>query len=82
MFKLGDWLEMLKYGVDGVVIDIGLIMVKVCNWDNIIIIIFIWLLVFDLFKNWSGMFVFGGCWIKCSINIDVISIYFLDDDEK
>lgn len=60
MLKLGDWLEMLKYGVDGVVIDIGLIIVKVCNWDNIIIIIFIWFLVFDFFKNWSGMLVFGG----------------------
>lgn len=60
MLKLGDWLEMLKYGVDGVVIDIGLIIVKVRNWDNIIIIIFIWFLVFDFFKNWSGMLVFGG----------------------
>lgn len=81
MLKLGDWLEMSKYGADGAVIDIGLIIVKVRNWDNIIIIIFIWFLVFDFFKNWSGMLVFGGRRIKRSISIDVISIRFFDEDE-
>lgn len=29
MFLVGDWLEMFKYGVDGFVIDISLIIVKV-----------------------------------------------------
>ncbi|MCD5881571.1 mechanosensitive ion channel family protein, partial [Klebsiella pneumoniae] len=33
MLKLGDWLEMPKYGADGAVIDIGLTTVKVRNWD-------------------------------------------------
>lgn len=36
MLKLGDWLEMPKYGADGAVIDIGLTTVKVRNWDNTI----------------------------------------------
>ncbi len=31
MLKLGDWLEMPKYGADGAVIDIGLTTVKVRN---------------------------------------------------
>lgn len=45
MLKLGDWLEMPKYGADGAVIDIGLTTVKVRNWDNTITTIPTWSLV-------------------------------------
>lgn len=82
MLKLGDWLEMPKYGADGAVIDIGLTTVKVRNWDNTITTIPTWSLVSDSFKNWSGMSASGGRRIKHSINIDATSIHFLDDDEK
>ncbi|ECD4565614.1 mechanosensitive ion channel [Salmonella enterica subsp. enterica] len=82
MLKLGDWLEMPKYGADGAVIDIGLTTVKVRNWDNTITTIPTWSLVSDSFKNWSGMSASGGRRIKRSINIDTTSIHFLDDDEK
>ncbi|EDW4488239.1 mechanosensitive ion channel family protein [Salmonella enterica subsp. enterica] len=82
MLKLGDWLEMPKYGADGAVIDIGLTTVKVRNWDNTITTIPTWSLVSDSFKNWSGMSTSGGRRIKRSINIDATSIHFLDDDEK
>ncbi|EGM2873615.1 mechanosensitive ion channel family protein [Salmonella enterica subsp. enterica serovar Infantis] len=82
MLKLGDWLEMPKYGADGAVIDIGLTTVKVRNWDNTITTIPTWSLVSDSFKNWSGMSSSGGRRIKRSINIDATSIHFLDDDEK
>ncbi|EHC61646.1 uncharacterized protein YbdG [Salmonella enterica subsp. enterica serovar Inverness str. R8-3668] len=60
MLKLGDWLEMPKYGADGAVIDIGLTTVKVRNWDNTITTIPTWSLVSDSFKNWSGMSASGG----------------------
>ncbi|EEA2356293.1 mechanosensitive ion channel [Salmonella enterica] len=82
MLKLGDWLEMPKYGADGAVIDIGLTTVKVRNWDNTITTIPTWSLVSDSFKNWSGMSASGGRRIKRNINIDATSIHFLDDDEK
>ncbi|EAV3539511.1 mechanosensitive ion channel family protein [Salmonella enterica] len=82
MLKLGDWLEMPKYGADGAVIDIGLTTVKVRNWDNTITTIPTWSLVSDSFKNWSGMSASGGRRIKRSINIGATSIHFLDDDEK
>lgn len=82
MLKLGDWLEMPKYGADGAVIDIGLTTVKVRNWDNTITTIPTWSLVSDSFKNWSGMSASGGRRIKRSINIYATSIHFLDDDEK
>lgn len=51
MLKLGDWLEMPKYGADGAVIDIGLTTVKVRNWDNTITTIPTWSLVSDSFKK-------------------------------
>ncbi|HCU0890508.1 TPA: mechanosensitive ion channel family protein [Raoultella ornithinolytica] len=82
MLKLGDWLEMPKYGVDGAVIDIGLTTVKVRNWDNTITTIPTWSLVSDSFKNWSGMSASGGRRIKRSLNIDTTSIHFLDEREQ
>ncbi|EOV8179010.1 mechanosensitive ion channel family protein [Raoultella planticola] len=82
MLKLGDWLEMPKYGADGAVIDIGLTTVKVRNWDNTITTIPTWSLVSDSFKNWSGMSASGGRRIKRSLNIDTTSIHFLDEQEQ
>ena len=82
MLKLGDWLEMPKYGADGAVTDIGLTTVKVRNWDNTITTIPTWSLVSDSFKNWSGMSASGGRRIKRSINIDTTSIHFLDEEEQ
>lgn len=81
MLKLGDWLEMPKYGADGAVIDIGLTTVKVQNWDNTITTIPTYALVSDAFKNWSGMSASGGRRIKRCINIDTTSIRFLSDAE-
>ncbi|HEX4501498.1 MAG TPA: mechanosensitive ion channel family protein [Scandinavium sp.] len=82
MLRLGDWLEMPKYGADGAVTDIGLTTVKVRNWDNTITTIPTWSLVSDSFKNWSGMSASGGRRIKRSINIDTTSIHFLDEHEQ
>jgi len=82
MLKLGDWLEMPKYGADGAVTDIGLTTVKVQNWDKTITTIPTWSLVSDSFKNWSGMSASGGRRIKRSINIDTTSIHFLNDEEQ
>ena len=82
MLKLGDWLEMPKYGADGAVTDIGLTTVKVRNWDNTITTIPTWSLVSDSFKNWSGMSASGGRRIKRSINVDTTSVHFLDEQEQ
>ncbi|MTD39936.1 mechanosensitive ion channel [Erwinia sp. CPCC 100877] len=82
MLKLGDWLEMTKYGADGAVIDIGLTTVKVQNWDNTITTIPTYSLVSDAFKNWSGMSQSGGRRIKRSFNIDTTSVHFLSQEEQ
>lgn len=82
MLKLGDWLEMPKYGADGGVIDIGLTTVKVKNWDNTITTIPTYALISDSFKNWRSMSESGGRRIKRSINIDTTSIHFLSEEEE
>ncbi len=82
MLRIGDWLEMTKYGADGSVIDIGLTTVKVQNWDNTITTIPTYSLVSDAFKNWSGMSQSGGRRIKRSFNIDTTSVHFLSPEEE
>jgi len=74
MIRIGDWIEMPKYGVDGDVIDISLHTVKVQNWDKTISSIPAYHLISDSFKNWRGMAEAGGRRIKRAVNIDMNSI--------
>lgn len=80
MVRLGDWIEMPKYGADGEIIDISLNTVKVQNWDKTITTIPSYALVSDSFKNWRGMQLSGGRRIKRSVFIDASSITFCTDD--
>ena len=82
MLKIGDWLEMPKYGADGAVTDIGLTTVKVRNWDNTITTIPTYALISDSFKNWRSMSESGGRRIKRSLNIDTGSVHFLSEEEQ
>ncbi|WP_418180920.1 mechanosensitive ion channel family protein [Aliarcobacter lanthieri] len=81
MVQVGDWIEMPKYGADGDIIDIGLNVVKVRNFDKTITTIPTYALVSDSFKNWQGMREAGGRRIKRAIKIDINSIKFLNDDD-
>ncbi|MCR8645984.1 mechanosensitive ion channel family protein [Paenibacillus sp. N1-5-1-14] len=76
MVRVGDWIEMPKYGADGDIIDISLNTVKVQNWDKTITTIPTYALISDSFKNWRGMQKSGGRRIKRSINVDISSITF------
>lgn len=80
MVRLGDWIEMPKYGADGEIIDISLNTVKVQNWDKTITTIPSYALVSDSFKNWRGMQLSGGRRIKRSVFIDASSITFCTDE--
>ncbi|MGG1515004.1 mechanosensitive ion channel domain-containing protein [Paenibacillus oryzisoli] len=80
MVRVGDWIEMPKYGADGDVIDISLNTVKVQNWDKTITTIPSYTLISDSFKNWRGMQTSGGRRIKRSIFIDTSSICFCTED--
>ncbi len=81
MLKVGDWLEMPRYGADGDVIDINLTTVKVQNWDRTITTVPTYALISDSFKNWRGMLESGGRRIMRNIQIDLSSVHFLTSDE-
>ncbi|MDA3900813.1 MAG: mechanosensitive ion channel [Spirochaetes bacterium] len=80
MVRVGDWIEMPRYGADGDVIDISLNTVKVQNFDRTITTIPTYALVSDSFKNWRGMQEAGGRRMMRAINIDIASIKFCDSE--
>ena len=78
MLGEGDWISMPSYGADGDVKEITLTTVKVGNWDNTITTIPTYALISESFKNWRGMQESGGRRIKRTINLDLSSIKFCD----
>ncbi|WP_167392945.1 mechanosensitive ion channel family protein [Prosthecochloris marina] len=80
LVKVGDWIEMPKYGVDGDVIDISLVTVSVQNWDKTISTIPAYALISEGFKNWRGMDESGGRRITRSVFIDMKSVRFCDEN--
>ncbi|MEK5080435.1 mechanosensitive ion channel domain-containing protein [Solibacillus sp. FSL W7-1436] len=81
MVRVGDWIEMPKYGADGDVIDLSLNTVKVQNFDKTITTIPSYALISDSFKNWRGMQVTGGRRIKRSLFVDTTSIAFCSEEK-
>ena len=80
MVANGDWIEMPKYGADGDVLEVTLTTVKVQNWDKTVTTIPTYALISESFKNWRGMQESGGRRIKRSVNIDMNSIRFCDEE--
>jgi miniconductance mechanosensitive channel len=80
LVRVGDWIEVSKYGADGEVIDISLTVIKVQNWDKTITTIPTYKLIEDSFKNWRGMRDSGVRRIKRSISLDQSSIKFCTEE--
>jgi len=80
MLKPGDWIEMPGRNTDGTVLEITLNTVKIQNFDNTISTVPTYALVSESFTNWRGMQESEGRRIKRSVNIDMRSIKFLDDE--
>jgi len=81
LVRIGDWIEVSKYGADGDVVDISLNFVKVENWDKTIVTVPAYELVSNSFINWRNIFDKDIRRIKRTINIDVNSVRFLTDEE-
>lgn len=79
LVRVGDWIEVPKFGADGDVIDIALHTVRVQNWDMTITMIPTHKLIEESFKNWRGMSLSGGRRIKRAIHIDMSSVRFCDE---
>jgi Small-conductance mechanosensitive channel len=80
MVRIGDWIEMPSHNADGDIIDISLTTVSVQNWDKTIVMIPAYDLIAKPFINWRGMNEAGGRRIKRSLNIDMQSIRFVDEE--
>jgi len=78
LVRVGDWIEVPRYGADGNVIDIALHTVKIQNWDKTFTVIPTHKLIDESFKNWRGMQLSGGRRIKRAVHIDLASIKFCD----
>ena len=74
MLQIGDWMSMPNHNVDGVVVDISLVIVKVRNFDNSIVTVPTYSLISESFQNWRGLYESGGRRIKRSVLIDIRSI--------
>ncbi|WP_246943614.1 mechanosensitive ion channel family protein [Bacillus pinisoli] len=79
MVRVGDWIEIPKYGADGNIIDISLNTVMVQNFDKTITSVPSYVLISDSFINWRGMENSGGRRMKRSILIDTSSISFCSE---
>ncbi|NPB09718.1 MAG: mechanosensitive ion channel family protein [Thermodesulfobacteria bacterium] len=80
LFRIGDWIEMPKYGADGEVVDIALHTIKVQNWDKTIVVIPTYKFLEESFKNWRGMELAGGRRIKRAILVDQATVKLLDEE--
>lgn len=80
MLRIGDWVEMPKYGADGDVLEISLYSVKIQNFDKTISTIPTSAFITDSFKNWRGMRDYGGRRVKRSFFIDITTIKICSDE--
>lgn len=81
MVRIGDWIEMPKYGADGDVMEINLTTVKVKNFDKSTTTVPTYALISDSFKNWRSMQADGGRRLKRSLRIKIGSIRYLNEEE-
>lgn len=80
MIRVGDWVDMPKYGADGDVVEINLTTVKVRNWDKTITTVPTYSFISDSFKNWRGMQETGARRISRSIYINQHSVQFANKE--
>lgn len=76
MVRVGDWIEVPKFGADGDVIDISVTTVKIQNWDKTISMVPTYTLISESFKNWRGMSESGGRRIKRALYLDMNTVEF------
>lgn len=81
MVRIGDWVEMSKYGANGTVKEINLNTVKIQNFDMSISTIPTYYLITDSLKNWRGMQKVGGRRVNRFLNIKIDSIHYLTKEE-
>jgi len=74
--RVGDWITMPKFNINGDVIELGINTTKVKNFDNTHVSIPTSNLVTHDVQNWRAMYQYGGRCIQRHMNIDVNTIKF------
>ncbi|WP_404400784.1 mechanosensitive ion channel family protein [Idiomarina seosinensis] len=81
MVAIDDWIQVPDSNADGVIKEVGLITIKVENWDNTTVYLPTYVLVHQSFTNWQGMIKSGGRRMMRAIKLDLDSARLLDKDE-
>ncbi len=77
MLRIGDWVSLPKYNVDGEIYDITLTSVKIRNWDKSVSMVPTYnLIANDSVTNWRYMKDFGARRISRSIIVDIHTVQF------
>lgn len=74
LVKMGDWVNIPKYNIDGEVIFISISSVKIRNWDNTVTSIPTFSLTSDAIHNWQAMVDSKARRIMRALYIDINSI--------
>ena len=80
LVRVGDWITVPSLSVDGDVMEVSINTVKIRNFDKTISTIPTYSLISNSVQNWRGMQETGGRRIKRSINIDIDTIKFCNND--
>lgn len=81
MLRPGDWIQVPSRNINGVVLEVGLMTIKVQNFDMTIITVPPYSLLSESFQNWRGMTDSGGRRVERSVVIDVNTVRLCTPEE-
>ncbi|ARD23125.1 MULTISPECIES: mechanosensitive ion channel family protein [Shewanella] len=81
MVTIGQWIQLDKYKINGIVQEVTLTTVKVQNWDNTISMVPSQTLMNEPFVNWYGVEQIGARRIKRCLYIDIETINFIEEQQ-
>lgn len=81
MVQRGDWIEDASHDINGEVLEVSLMAVKVKNWDNSVSTIPPYALIKGSFRNYQPMRASGGRRVERPIYIDLNTVRFCTAEE-
>ena len=81
MVQRGDWIEDASHDINGEVLEVSLMAVKVKNWDNSVSTIPPYSLVKGSFRNYEPMRSSGGRRVRRAVYIDVNTVRFCTPEQ-
>ena len=74
LVRIGDWIEIPKYNIDGTVMDINLNTMRIQNFDNSVSVLPTYVAISESFRNWRGMQESGARRIRRAYFVDVTGL--------